>query len=100
MIQKLQTPDYNAVYDAFLGEGHGMIFRNAMTMLTMIPPAAFTEAIRKIEHETTIGPFIDPTAYLGGERFDNARDFIRLFKAVQPLRDMLEEIKQHKEASP
>lgn len=83
----------NAIFDTFLGEGHGCLFRSAMTTLAMIPASVFTEAIRKIETEEAIGPLMDPTAYIDGRRFDNAQNYKRLFSAARPLRDLLEEIR-------
>ena len=81
------TPDQ--VWDAFLGAGHGALFRSAMALMLMIPPDAFDDAVGRIERETTVGPLLNPSGYTDGRRFDNARDYVDVLAAAGRLRAVL-----------
>jgi hypothetical protein len=67
-------------------EVHGMAVRQALAFLMMVPPEAFAEAINRIGRETSLGPLLDPTAYLDGRRFDNATDYAAVLNAAAKLR--------------
>lgn len=82
------SPDQ--VWTVFLGdERYGVAFRTAMTALAMIPPEQFDKARQMISHETTIGPMVDPSTYVSGGRFDNAKKFLDLIEAARKLRVLL-----------
>lgn len=84
----------NQVWDTFLGAGNGSLFRSAVQLMVMIPETAFTEAREKIETETALGPLVDPSAYVDGRRFDNARDYQKLLRAALDFRRALSAIEK------
>lgn len=71
--------------------GHNV--RNLLSLLTLIPKkklqGASVAAMQNIERASAIGPLLNPTAWLGGERFDNARETKAVLKALIALRDLL-----------
>lgn len=80
-------------YSAFMeDETQGMFFQNALRMLASVDPAKIEHAIKMIDKETAIGPLMDPTAYMG-DRFDNAKNYTKVFKLALPLVQKLQEIK-------
>jgi hypothetical protein len=80
----------NEVWDTFLGEGRGAVFRSVTTMLSLIPLDAFNEAESLINRELSVGPLLNPSAYVGGERFDNATNYIEVIRAARQFRAVLE----------
>lgn len=73
--------------------GHSV--RNVLSLLTLIPKkqlqGASVFAMQNIERASAIGPILDPTAWLGGTRFDNAMDTKDVLAALCKLRDLLPE---------
>ena len=63
----------------------GPILRMALAAIVMVPSKAIAEAIGRIEHETSIGPMLNPTAYLNGVRFENGRKYQEVLRAVLAL---------------
>lgn len=88
-----ETMTADQVWDAFLGEGRGAIFRVALMGLLTIPIKQFDEAIERIHRETLLGPLINPTAYVDGRRFKNADDYIEVLQAARKLRATLEKLR-------
>lgn len=82
------------VMSVFLGEDYGPIVKSALTLLSAIPPRVFIDASNKINRETTIGPFINPTAYLDGRRFENAREYCDLFEKLGAVTRFLERFRK------
>jgi hypothetical protein len=70
-------------------ERNGMMLRSACAMLMTVPAAALIDAVKRIEIETTVGPITNPSAYLDGRRFDNAKEWVRLLEAAIQLRQAL-----------
>lgn len=85
---KQMTPD--EVWQSFLGEEAGTVFRQAMMLLNLVPIEALEQGIDRINRELSIGPMINPTAYLGGKRFDNAREYIETISLALRLRGFME----------
>ena len=80
---------------AFLqDEGQAVFLMNGLRMLAMVSPEAIENGIKIIDHETALGPLMDPSAYRGGERFQNARDYTETLRLLQPLIKHLKEVKQ------
>lgn len=77
MNQNVQTP-VPQLFDALFGEDTGPLVRMALTNLALVGPEAVEKAIDKLSRTEVLGPMLDPTAWLGNQRFDNARD-VRLF---------------------
>lgn len=80
------TPD--EVWCAFVGE-RGIFLRQALTMLLMVPEEKIRQGIEQIERETALGPLLNPSAYVDGTRFDNARDYLEVLEAACKLRGVL-----------
>lgn len=68
---------------------HGVFIRNALSLIATVPVEAMQQAIERIERETTIGPFTDPTAYIDGSRFKNAREYQEILRSLIELRKVL-----------
>ena len=68
---------------------HGSLIHVMLGALRTIPVEAFEAAIYRIQRETTIGPLLDPTAYLDGRQFDNAREFVDILRALRDVRQLL-----------
>ena len=69
------------VWTIFLDE-HGPTVRTALSLLQGIPADVFLEGRRRIDVETTMGPLTDPSAYLNGKRFDNARGYTKILRVL------------------
>lgn len=80
-------------FTAFLDdEEQGFLFQNCMRQLAMLDLSKMKDGIQRINIETSIGPMLDPTAYLGN-RFDNANNYTELFRLTIPLVEKLQEIR-------
>ena len=77
-------------FEVFLGDGYGAMVRGALQMLALVPEDNLREAIRKISHAETMGPMLDPTAWLGGTLFNNARGWRAILESPLELRQALE----------
>jgi len=97
--QAEMRPD--AAWSAIVGEEHGPFVRHILIALTSIPKNTFREAVDRIEHEETIGPLINPTAYLDGRRWANAREYKAILSALHNLRTLLpEEVQRSGSSAP
>jgi len=86
----MNNPD--EVWPAIMGNPcYGSAMRMCLVLFAQIPAEAISEALRRIEHEISIGPLIDPSAYVDGRRLDNAADYKRVLKAALELRKALPE---------
>jgi len=65
-----------------------LIFR----VLKDVDPDHLREGLRRIEHETALGPLLDPSAYVGGKRFDNMQDYRDVLQATLSLVETLRRI--------
>lgn len=74
------------------GEYHTPV-REACAHALAIEPVAFDvfvqDKIDEINRETAIGPLLNPTEYVDGSRFKNAKDVIELLKAMNGLVQVL-----------
>ena len=77
------------VWTAILGDEHGGPFRAMLLLLYTFPPKVLQDAIDRINRETSIGPMLNPTAYLDNTRFNNAREYIDVLEAAIKLRRLL-----------
>lgn len=76
------------VWGSFFGdECKGSLVRQALSLLVMsgVTPAECQEAVYRIEREVSIGPLLNPTAFLDGRRFDNAREYAETLRALGGL---------------
>lgn len=84
-------------WHTFLGMEHGPVFANALRIIALMPldeiEPLIKKAIGNIQAETTLGPLMDPTAYQGGERFDNAHHYINVMRKFLELRRAMEDTK-------
>ena len=74
----------------------GLFLRNALMMIKEVDPEKIREGIQKLDHATTMGPMLDPTAWMGGERFDNARDYRQTLELVLPIAEKLKELEDNR----
>lgn len=84
------------VWFVLLGE-EGAYMRMALQVLRMVPAEKIIEAIGKIETETTVGPLINPTAYLDGKKWRNADEYLRVLRAAVNLRRTLPDSESEQE---
>lgn len=80
-----QQFDASNAWLAIIGDEHGGTVRLCLAFLSKVPESVCIDAINRIGRETSIGPMLNPTAYLDGRRFDNARDYIDVLNAMRPL---------------
>lgn len=77
-----------AVWGSILNDADkGVAVSVALSMLAAhgVTPEDCQQAIDRIGHETAIGPMFDPTAYLDGTRFANARQYTEILRALSGL---------------
>jgi len=70
---------------AVAGEEHAGQAMLCVQMAGQLDPEALREGIAAINHETSLGPMMNPTAYMGGARSDNARLIQRVLGALADL---------------
>lgn len=58
--------------EVLFGEEEGTLLRLAFTTLAVVGPERFEKAVDEIERASSLGPFVDPTAWVDGQRFANA----------------------------
>lgn len=75
------------LFEVCFGPEKAVAVRGALTMLVLsgLAPEEVSDAIRRIDRETAIGPMLDPTAYLNGRRFDNAAEHCSVLRALHSL---------------
>jgi hypothetical protein len=61
----------------------------AVLIIESIPAGAFQKAAQRIDREASIGPMLDPSAYLDGRRFDNARKYTDILNAANMLQEAI-----------
>lgn len=83
------TPD--EIWETIVGEEYGAILRSALATLALVPSDVMIDAINKISRETAVGPLLNPSAYLDGRRWDNARQYQQVLGAAAELRRLLPE---------
>lgn len=75
------------VWPTILPECGGMV-QAILSYLASVQDKLLPEisaAREQIERETTLGPLLNPTAYLGGNRFDNAEQYQQILSALATL---------------
>lgn len=78
------------VWQAIMGDpAHGSAVRIALCLLQTVPIAAFRGAIDRIRREATVGPLLNPSAYLDGRRWKNAEQYLEILNAARLLRRAL-----------
>jgi hypothetical protein len=79
--------------EVFFGDDRGAQLRLAFTLLRNVElsDAEVSTALQQLEHESAIGPMLNPTAYLDGRRFDNIAYWKRVLGAVADLKRVLRE---------
>lgn len=87
----MPLPD-STIWEVLLGPAKGAMVRSSLSLLVAagITPEEISAAIQAIDRETAIGPLLNPTAYLDGRRFDNAREYIDVLRALHALTKALE----------
>jgi len=80
------------VWPIIVGEEHGDLVRSILMQLLLIDEKVFDETIRKIDIETAMGPLLDPSAYTDGRRFDNAREYAKILRALLELKRCLPKV--------
>lgn len=78
------------VWRALIGDEHGDRVRMILVALRDVPGETFVRAVAKIDHETTIGPLLNPTAYRDGARFDNADQYTAVLSKLAELRELIQ----------
>lgn len=77
------------VWSTILGEEYGPGVRFALQMISMVPVEKLSEAINDINRAESIGPIVDPSAWIGGKRFRNAEEYKRVLSVLVGLRKVL-----------
>lgn len=77
------------VWSNMVGEEYGPGLRVALQMIAMVPVERLIEAINNINRAESIGPFVDPTAWIDGTRFRNAAEYKKVLSALVTLRHLL-----------
>ncbi|TXH48151.1 MAG: hypothetical protein E6Q97_25445 [Desulfurellales bacterium] len=77
------------VWSTLVGDECGPGLRLALQMIAMVPTERLIQAINDINRAESIGPFIDPTAWISGTRFRNADEYKKVLSALVTLRRLL-----------
>lgn len=85
------------IWGAFVGDQYGGALHSALTLLMLVPAEVLAEGIDRINHEEAIGPMLNPTAYLDGRRWRNAREYKQVLSAALTLRRLLPEMTTEEE---
>lgn len=85
------------VWPAIMADhAQGLALHTILRILNEVPTDALIDAMNRIERETTIGPMTNPTAYLDGRRFDNARVYQTVLRHLAEIRGVMErEMEKH-----
>lgn len=83
--------DADKVFTTIMGP-KGPLVRSALSILEIIPLEDFQEAVSKIGRVETVGPLIDPTAWVDGRRFDNAVKWRELLTRLVELKKAMKEL--------
>ena len=67
--------------------------QSALMMLSMIDPDLIRDAINRINRAETIGPLMDPTAWMDGDKFKGAQFWKDLLTDLLPVVKRLKELK-------
>jgi len=73
-----------------LGESSGAVAHSALSMIRLLNPEAIAEGIDRLNHLETIGPMIDPTAWLDGRLWRNSKQLRDVLEKLLTLRRALE----------
>jgi len=80
------------VWPSIVGDQmHGSHIQIILTIIARMPPNLFHDAISRILRETAMGPMLDPTAYLDGVKWKNARDYVEILEALEKVRKLVAE---------
>ena len=79
------------IWEATLGVGKGIIIKNVLSMLIPVTVEELMGAIDKINRAETIGPLLDPSAWVDGARWKNAGEAKNVLEALAELRKTLTE---------
>ncbi len=74
----------------FVGEEAAPALDSLLTMLALLPPDVLWTAVRKIDEAETLGPLLDPTAWMG-DGFARAGKWKQLFEHIARASDILHE---------
>lgn len=92
MLKKARiTPD--EVWSAFVGDEYGPGLRVALSMIATIPVENLVKAVHEINQVESIGPLIDPSEWVSGVKFHNAREYEAIFRTLVSLRQLLPDVK-------
>lgn len=67
----------------------GPLCMYALEAIRTIPPKKFADAINRINHAETIGPIVDPSAWLG-DKFDRSAKWTAVLEKLHELAVCLE----------
>ena len=85
-----ETMTGNDIWSTILGDvAQGICARQAMFCIAQLDKETLSDAISSIERETSIGPMMNPSAYLDGSRFDNAREYKAILRKLIELRELI-----------
>jgi len=73
---------------------YGYALDSVCTMLSLVPPEPIREAISNINHLETVGPLLDPTAWMG-KRFDNSREWKKLLHHLAEAAAIIQRKEEH-----
>lgn len=83
------------IWTAILGDNeNGCSFAVVLGAIAMVDREAIANGIVRIGHETSIGPMVNPTAYLDGRRFRNGDLYRDILVAARGLKDALDKCMQ------
>ena len=79
------APPGASVFESLFGLERGTQIRMGLTMLAAagLQPADIDEALNKIDRCTSIGPLLDPSAFVDGARFRNAAEYADMLRALR-----------------
>ena len=80
----------NEVWPAIMGDArYGAAIQASLAMLMQVPVKAMMAGLDRLEREASIGPMINPTAYLDGALFKSADAYKRALQRVMAVRRAL-----------
>ncbi len=79
---------------AFVDERVAPALDSLLAMLAMLPPDVLWGAVRQIDRAETVGPLLDPTAWMG-DRFARAGKWKQLFEHLAKASEVLHEEPAH-----
>ena len=77
------------VWSTIVGKEYGPALQVALQLIAMIPAERLIASLNNINRVESIGPYIDPTAWIDGARFRNAGEYKKVLAALATLRQLL-----------